>query len=370
MNHFALPQDGRAAVFRAVGAPLTIENYPLPQPAGTEVLVKISCSTICGSDLHSYTGSRHSPMPCVLGHEMVGHIVATGPEGAQDFRGRELQIGDRITWSMVWSCGRCFYCQKGLRSKCEKLMKFGHEELAPNRVFVGGMAEYCHLPKGCAIFRVPDNVPDAVASPSNCATATVAATMRYAGSLAGQAVIIHGAGMLGQTACAMAAVGGATEVMVLEPNQLRREQTLKFGATIAIDSTQAPETVREIVLARTQGRGADVSIELSGYPEAIELGLGLLRFGGRMVMAGATFPSRPVQWPAEQIVRRLLQIVGVYNYNPEDLEAGLEFLSKAQGRFPFEELVGKSFSLDQINAAFAFAREQRPPRVAVLPWCQ
>jgi alcohol dehydrogenase len=249
-------------------------------------------------------------------------------------------------------------------------MKFGHEELTAERVFIGGMAEYCQLPEGTSIFRVPDNVPDAVASPSNCATATVAATMRYAGELNGKSVIIHGAGMLGQTASAMASMGGAAQVIVLEPNQQRREQTLKFGATIAVDSSQSLEAVRAIVLERTHDRGADVSIELSGYPEAIELGLNLLRFGGRMVLAGSTFPARAVQLSGEQVVRRLLQIFGVYNYNPEDLEAGLEFLSKAQSRFPFAELVGKSFSLDDINAAFTFARDQRPPRVAVLPWCQ
>lgn len=362
-----LPSEARAAVFRAVGEPLSIEQYALPQLNGSEALVKISCSTICGSDLHSYTGSRHSPMPCILGHEMVGHVVATGPQGTKDFRGRTLKLGDRVTWSMVWSCGNCFYCQQGLRSKCEKLMKFGHEELTSSRVFIGGMAEYCQLPEGTAIFRVPDNVPDTVASPANCATATVAASLRYAGSVQGKSVIIHGAGMLGQTACAMASVAGAAEVLVLEPNSMRRDQTLDFGATVAIDSTQSQDVIRATVLERTHGRGADIAIELSGYPEAIELGLGLLRFGGRMVLTGATFPSRPVHLLAEQVVRRLLQIVGVYNYNPEDLETALEFLSQVQGKFPFEQLVGKSFSLDDINSAFTFAREQRPPRVAVRP---
>jgi threonine dehydrogenase-like Zn-dependent dehydrogenase len=70
---------------------------------------------------------------------------------------------------------------------------------------------------------------------------------------------------------------------------------------------------------------------------------------------------------AEQVVRRLLQIVGVYNYNPEDLDAGLQFLSQIQGRFPFERLVSKSFPLSDVNAAFEFAHKHRPPRVAVLP---
>jgi threonine dehydrogenase-like Zn-dependent dehydrogenase len=127
------------------------------------------------------------------------------------------------------------------------------------------------------------------------------------------------------------------------------------------------EETRARVLDLTQGRGADVSIELSGYPEAIESGLQLLRMGGRSIIAGATFPSRPVQLSGEQLVRRLLRMIGVYNYEPEDLERALEFLAGSQGRYPFEQLVGESFSLEQVNAAFEYAEQQRPPRVAIIP---
>jgi threonine dehydrogenase-like Zn-dependent dehydrogenase len=89
--------------------------------------------------------------------------------------------------------------------------------------------------------------------------------------------------------------------------------------------------------------------------------------GGRFVMAGATFPARPVQWSGEQIVRRMLQIIGVYNYRPDDLRRALEFLSQTAGKFPFEELVGGVFSLAEVNAAFKYAETRRPPRVAVVP---
>lgn len=367
MTPYGLPSQARAAVFRQVGQPLSIETFPIPRLSGSETLVKIRCATICGSDLHSYHGRRHSPIPCILGHEMVGEVAATSPLGACDYRGDRLQIGDRVTWSMVWSCGECFYCHRGLRPKCDRLMKFGHEELVAQRALTGGMAEYCHLPQGTAIFRVPGNVSDAAASPSNCATATVAAVFRNAGSIDGETVLVHGAGMLGQTACAMAAHGGARHVVVLEPDARRRDKAIAFGATLAIDSTCPVDEIRHQVLAVTDTRGADVAVELSGFPEAIELGLGLLRYGGRFVLAGATFPSRPVQLLAEQIVRRMHQIKGVYNYNPEDLEAGLQFLSDCAGRYPFDELVGQAFPLEEVNAAIEVAERERPPRVAIVP---
>lgn len=362
-----LPDYSCAAVFRAVGQPLALERFRIPDLVGSEVLVRTRCATLCGSDLHSYHGRRHAPSPSVLGHEMVAEVVGLGPAGACDFRGNPLQSGDRVTWSMVWSCGECFYCQRGLRSKCERLMKFGHEPLAPGRELNGGLAEYCLLPEKTAIFKVPEEVPDIVACPANCATATVMAVFRNAGPVTGQTVVVHGAGMLGLTACAAAASAGALQIIALEPDARRREQARRFGATEVMDSRRPEAELGKRVLELTAGRGADIGVELSGYPEAIESGIRLLRVGGRFVMAGATFPSRPVQLLGEQIVRRMLQIVGVYNYLPEDLDAALAFLAKTCGDYPFEDLVGKTFPLDDVNEAFACAEQERPPRVAVRP---
>jgi putative phosphonate catabolism associated alcohol dehydrogenase len=356
-----------AAVFTAVGEPLTLKRFPLPEMKGSEVIVRIRCATICGSDLHSYFGRRHSPLPSVLGHEMVGEVAAIGPKGAGDFHGAPLKLGDRVTWSMVWSCGECYYCRNGLRPKCERLFKFGHEEISNERSLIGGMAEHCWLPEGTAIFRVPENVPDSVASPSNCATATVAAVFRYAGALTDEVVVIHGAGMLGLTACAMAASVGASQVIVLEPDPHRREAALKFGAGVALDSALAPAEILAKIKELSGGRGADAGLEFAGYPESVELGVTLLRMGGRFVMAGATFPGRPSQIAAEQLVRRMIRLQGVYNYSPEDLEAALAFLARVVGRYPFADLVGASFPLHEVNAAIAFAEKERPPRVALIP---
>jgi alcohol dehydrogenase len=356
-----------AAVFRAVGQPLTVERFSLPELAGKDALARVRCATICGSDLHSYFGRRHSPVPAVLGHEMVGEIVAMGATGTRDYDGVPLQPGDRVTWSMVWSCGHCFYCSRGLQPKCERLMKFGHEAIVPGRALMGGMAEYCHLPEGTAIFRVPPNLPDVVASPSNCATATVAAVLRHAGSVEGEVVVIHGAGMLGLTACAMTASAGAAQVVVLEPDPRRRERALQFGALLALDSASAPRDIADRVKELTAGRGADAGLELSGYPDSFELGVGLLRPGGRFVLAGATFPSRPAQLPAEQLVRRMIRTAGVYNYTPRDLKTALGFLAGAVDRYPLAELVAASYPLREVNAAIAFAEKERPPRVALIP---
>jgi putative phosphonate catabolism associated alcohol dehydrogenase len=305
-----------AAVFRDAHEPLSLERFPVPAPVGGEAIVRVRFATICGSDLHSRFGRRPSPTPSVLGHEMVGEIAMAGPEGVRDFRGAPLALGDRVIWSMLWSCGGCFYCRHGLRSKCERLMKFGHEPIAPGRELSGGMADYCFLPEGTAIFRVPPNLSDAVVSPANCATATVAAAFRAAGEVEGQVVIVHGAGMLGLTACAMAAERGVTRVIAIEPVPLRREMALRFGAHAVIDSCFPLAEIAALVKEATIGRGADIGFEFAGYPESIELGLSLLRAGGRFIMAGSTFPARPLQVSAEQLVRRMIRTAACTTMNP------------------------------------------------------
>ena len=260
----ALPPTSLAAVFHAPGAPLTLERFPIPALSGVRVLVRVRCATHCKSDLHTCFGRRQSPTPSILGHETVGEVAAVGPEGACDYRGAPLNIGDRITWSIVWSCGECFYCSRGLQPKCERLMKFGHEAISTGRTLNGGMAEYCCLPEGTAIFRVPPSLPDTAASVANCATATVAAVFRHAELRKDEVVVIHGAGMLGLTACAMAAEAGA-RVIVIEPDAQRRERALRFGAGTAIDSALRPSEIAGALKAlRSGGRGADAGLEFAG----------------------------------------------------------------------------------------------------------
>jgi alcohol dehydrogenase len=303
----------------------------------------------------------------VLGHEMVGNVAALGPAGASDVDGKALGVGDRVTWSMVRSCGECFYCTHGLPPKCERLLKFGHEALRPGLDLIGGFSEYCFLPERTAICRVPANVPDEVASPASCATSTVAAVVRHAGSLARANVVVYGAGMLGLTACAMAKQEDAALVIAVETEPRRSELARRFGADQVLDGRAGKAELAHAVRELTAGRGAEYVLEFTGVPEAMETGLELLRCGGRFVMAGATFPSRPIALDAEQLVRRMIRLQGVYNYEAQDLKAAVAFLSGAIARYPFAELIGRSFRLEEIQEAFDYAENVKPPRVALRP---
>jgi putative phosphonate catabolism associated alcohol dehydrogenase len=350
-------------VFTGVGQPLQWRQFPVHSPVGSEILVRVTGCTLCGSDLHTYRGRRTAPTPSILGHEIIGRIEELGPDAPrQDAAGEPLRPGDRVTWSLIASCGSCFYCQRRLPQKCVAMVKYGHEPLRPGAELTGGLADYCRLAPGSTVLRLPDDLCDAVACPASCATATVAAALRAAGNLQGQTVFILGAGMLGLTACAMARTAGAVEVICCDIDPVRLTQAAAFGA----GQVAQPVEVAAAVSGRTGGYGVDVALEMSGAPEAFEGALPLLRLGGTLVLVGSVFPSRPVPLLLEQVVRRHVTLRGVHNYAPQDLDQAVQFLSQAR-QYPFAELVCDWFPLGDADAAFSKASTSGVFRVGVRP---
>ncbi|HOZ45642.1 MAG TPA: zinc-binding dehydrogenase [Candidatus Hydrogenedentes bacterium] len=356
--------SAKAAVFETANQPMSIQSFPLPNLGPGETLVRITCCTVCGSDLHTFTGRRSTPVPTILGHEIIGKVVALGPgEPVLASDGKPLREGDRVTWTIAASCGRCFYCQHGIPQKCTSLFKYGHERITDEHPFSGGLAEYCHLAPGTGIVRLPDTLSDAVACPANCATSTVAAAFRLAGGCTGDTVLIQGAGMLGLTAAAYARAHAAADVIITDIDRDRLERAADFGADACLLAGEDADAIR----GRTEGRGVDLAVELSGAPEAMLAGIERLRIGGRYIWVGAVFPSPPIPVSPEKVVRNLLRIQGLHNYTPVDLADAVAFLAENQSRFPFDSLVGETFPLDDVNAAFTRALASRASRVAVRP---
>ncbi|MEZ6127154.1 MAG: zinc-binding dehydrogenase [Planctomycetaceae bacterium] len=343
----------QAAVFTAVGADIELRTVSTPILKPGQWLVRVTCCTLCGSDLHTVSGARSSPTPSVLGHEIIGTVETLPESPVCDINGQPVRIGDRVTWSVAAACGHCHRCDSQLPQKCESLFKYGHERFSSGRELSGGLAQFCVLQCGTAVVRLPDELPDAVACPANCATATVAAAVRSAGSLTGRRVLVLGAGMLGLTTCAMADAAGALTVCLSDPDQQRRRRGVDFGAT-ETTSTVASDDF-------------DCVFEMSGNAAAVEAAVHAAGIGGRIVLVGSVSPCRPAAVDPERIVRRLLMICGVHNYRPDDLVTAVNFLNQHHQRYPFAELVECSWPLSQVNAAFSSALQHRPIRVAVVP---
>src|SRR5690606_35133037 len=162
--------------------------------------------------------------PQILGHEMVGRVVAMHQPA------RHLTIGQRITWTINASCGDCERCENGYPQKCVRSFKYGHEQ---SQRLSGGFASHVVLRAGTGVVPV-GNLPAEVIAPANCATATVAAAITGL-QLANKTVLVSGAGMLGLTATAMATELGA-KVTVSDINEERLEQAKLFGAVMTVNT--------------------------------------------------------------------------------------------------------------------------------------
>jgi len=360
--------QSQAAVFHGPETPLELRTFALPVLQAGEVLVKIRCATICGSDRHTLQGHRPVSGPTVLGHEIIGTIAELASAGPAvcDLLGSPLKIGDRVTWSVAAACGRCFFCAHDLPQKCESLFKYGHETIERSPLS-GGLAEFCHLRRGTAIVQVPNSLTDHVACPANCATATVVAAMQTTGGCAGKSILIHGAGMLGLTATAMAAMQSARCIVVTDVSSERLARAKAFGATHTALAAENVEVLKPLVQEITANRGIDLALELSGATTAVEQSVELLRTGGRLVLVGAVFPTRAAQLFPEQIVRKLLTINGIHNYRPHDLANAITFLHKAAAMYPFASLVDDEISLKEIAILHGKGTTNRAIRTAIRP---
>jgi alcohol dehydrogenase len=361
--------QARALVFDQVGSPLRMQSFPLPALLEGEALAQVELCTLCGSDLHSLHGRRPTPTPTILGHEILGRIVefAARGEPPSDAEGKLLTPGERVVWMLAVGCGQCGRCQGGLPQKCLRLFKYGHEAIRPEIALSGGLATHVHLRAGTAVFRVPADLPDVVACPASCATATVMAAYRQAGEVAHKTVLVQGAGMLGLTAAAVAQSRGARHIVVSDPVPQRLELAKRFGATHLLPAAQNAVEAARLFQSVVGIEGADIALEMSGAAEAIETGIGVLNLSGRSVWVGSVFPGRPAQVDAETVVRRLLTITGVHNYIPQDLRDALAFLQAPHTRYPFAELVQPIFPLSEVPAALTHFPQGKAARVGVRP---
>lgn len=353
-----------AAVYSGFPGQIALQQIRTQTPRSGEVLVRILGCTLCGSDLHSLEGRRAVPIPTILGHEIVGEIVALGSDAPQtDITGRPIGLGSRVTWAIVANCGDCYFCRRDVPQKCLKAVKYGHEAFRPGEELLGGVAEHCLLVRGTSIVAIPEELPLEVACPASCATSTIAAALEGAGDLQDRTVCVLGAGMLGLTACAMARSRGASSIVCVDQQPQRRERSLAFGATEAMDLAGL-KSCRETELLK---HGFDVVLELTGSPQAFEHGWSHVRTGGHLVLVGAVFPSDPFPLPLEQVVRRQLTLTGIHNYAPRHLVQAINFLSVTHSRFPFAELVSHWVPLRECQSAFDQGREGHAIRVGVRP---
>ena len=352
--------------FHGVGIPFDVCEIPV-SATSDDILVRVSLSTICGSDLHTVSGRRGAEIPCILGHEIVGTVAA--PTHQHSAVGEALREGDRITWSLTTSCGTCDYCaNRNLPQKCETMFKYGHSRSEGAGAFSGGFATHILLRPGTAVYPIPDAMTDEEAVPINCALTTVVNGLMNIGTHSGETAIVHGAGMLGIYAACYLQVKGYANVVVVDTNESRLKVAERFGATHTFNPEKTSvEEIDAAVKELTDGRGADLGVEVSGATIGIPNLVTWLAVGGRCVTLGYVYPNAHITVDAHQLVTKCVTLRGIHNYHHTSLGESICFVEENRNRYPFGELIGETYQLAEINAAFEHAFRQEVLRVAVVP---
>ena len=358
--------SAQIAQFHGVSTPFDVAEMPVAATPN-DVLVNISLSTICGSDLHTVLGRRGADTPCILGHEIIGTLVA--PTHLRSATGEALHEGDRVTWSMTTACGTCDYCVKhNLPQKCETMFKYGHARNEGYSSLSGGFATHILLRPGTAIYRIPDAVTDQEAVPINCALTTVVNGLEVIGIQHGETGVIHGAGMLGIYAACYLRENGYERVIVVDLNEDRLAIAKRFGATHTFNPNKTSVSeIDEALKELTDGRGADLGVEVSGATIGIPNLVSWLAIGGRCLTLGYVYPNANISVDAHQLVTKCITLRGVHNYRQTALGTALDFIEASRTRYQFGELIGKTYPLADINTAFADAMDQAALRIAIAP---
>ena len=366
---FYMTRTARAVVYNAPNQPFQIRKFPIRNVKSDEVLVKISMSTICRSDIHSYLGHRPNPCPGILGHKIIGVIEQLGDQIKTDLRGDKLAINDRVTWTEFFHSGDSYYRDiHDMPQKSPGVRKYGHDLADDDPHFLGGFAEYCYILPGTGILKLPDAISDEEATPLNCGAATMIAVTEASKIGISDTVVIQGLGLLGLYGCAIAKARGARKVIGLDTVPDRLSIAKKFGADKTFNiSDLSNEKCISNVRALCEPDGADVVIEVCGHAGAVPTGLRMLRTGGRYTIGGLVNPDANFTIDGNYILKRWLTIRGIHNYHPRHLVEALDFVMANRDRFPFSTIVDSKFNLDQMDEAFKKAANRTVLRAAIVP---
>jgi L-iditol 2-dehydrogenase len=368
-----IPATCRAAVLVEHGAPMQIVDVKVPGTIEPNaVLVRNRAATICATDVHLAQGGiaskdAASDLPVILGHEMVGEIMRMNGN-QHDSLGTPLASGDRIVWTHGF-CGQCAECVvEHTPTLCQHRRGYMSAKPTDYPYLNGGFAEYGYVFPTSGRVRVPDCIPDAVAAASSCALRTVVHAFDRMGALQERhTVVVQGAGPLGLFATAKAVTAGPEQVIVIGGPADRLAVARAWGASAVVDVTVArvPQARLERVLDLTDGRGADVVIEVCGVPAAFNEGLAMLRRGGRYVVVGQIHDT-DVSFNPSQIVMKQAMVIGSLSGAVDHYARALRFMENNTDRFDWTQMITSYQPLDQVNDALERMRTYRDIKPALV----
>jgi L-iditol 2-dehydrogenase len=313
---------------------IRVEEIPIPAIHEGEILMKIHASGICGSDVMEWYRIKKAPL--VLGHEIAGEVVETGP-GVDKFK-----IGDRIVAAHHVPCNTCYYCLSGHHTACNTLRTTNFDP--------GGFAEYVRLPEinvDRGTHLIPDELDYPIATfhePLGC----ILRAHRIAKLKPGQCVLVVGSGMAGLIHIHMARSSGAGKILAVDISPSRLKAALEFGADEAVFPS---DDINERLRSMNRGRLADLVIECSGKKESIIKALNSIERGGTAMLFAPTGPDVSIPVSINDLFfRNDITLTTSYASAPYDSWLALEILRS--GTLELEKMITHKLPLEKTQYGF------------------
>ncbi|HYX37094.1 MAG TPA: L-threonine 3-dehydrogenase [Oligoflexus sp.] len=339
----------RALVKRHRKPGLWMEEVPVPELGADDVLIRVTKTAICGTDLHIYNwdnwAQKTIPVPMVTGHEFVGVIEKLGTNVSG------YKVGDRVSGEGHITCGHCRNCRAGARHLCRNTVGVG-----VNRQ--GCFAEYLAIPYGNA-FKIHESIPDDVASMFDPYGNAVHTALSF--DLVGEDVLITGAGPIGIMAAAIAKHVGARHVVVTDINDYRLDLAKQMGATRIVNV--ARENLTDVMREIGMVEGFDVGLEVSGNAKAFRSMLDTMNHGGSIALLGIFAEEVAIDWST--VVFKGLFIKGIYGR--EMFETWYKMSAMLQSGLNIAPVITHRFKAEEYEQGFQILNAGKSGKV-ILDW--
>jgi threonine 3-dehydrogenase len=308
---------------------LWLQDVPEPTIGINDVLVRVLCTGICGTDVHIYEwdewAQKTIPVPMAIGHEFVGEIVEVGSNVSDFFP------GDIVSGEGHVVCGRCRNCLAGRRHLCASTKGVG-----VNRP--GAFAELIALPM-TNIWRHDPNINQEVAAIFDPFGNAVHTALSF--PVLGEDVLITGAGPIGIMAISVVRHAGARNVVITDVNPFRLDLGRKMGATLAVNPNETP--LSDVQKQLGMSEGFDVGLEMSGNPLALRDMIANMSHGGKIAMLG--IPAKEMQIDWKPVIFNMITIKGIYGREMYEtwykmtvmLQSGVDISPVITHRFKYHE---------------------------------
>jgi 2-desacetyl-2-hydroxyethyl bacteriochlorophyllide A dehydrogenase len=322
---------------------LALDQVARPEAPPGHVLVRITHSGLCGTDLKIYTGAIPTKYPLIMGHEMIGELVDGSPPPG-------IRRGDRVIIDPALSCGACFHCRIGQTNLCPAGGLIGRETN-------GGFAEYAAV-SASQVFRLPDSIDSRTAPLIQAATTCLHAQQMT--SLEGQSVAVMGLGVSGQLHVQLAKVRGASTIIGISRSAFKNDLAKQLGADLTIEA--GPAAI-EKVLDATDGLGPDVVIECTGVMTALADSIRMVRLGGRIILFGIMNEMEGAL-PFYDLYFKELTLISSRAAIAQDFPTMIDLV--ASGVVRLEPLVTHHMALRELGAALEMVEDGADRRLKII----